>query len=363
MALPSETKTWADIQATTIENYRPMFYDQVTDAIPMIKVMKDRGSVVLEGGDGINETLMYRHSDAIKSFSGYDAMPLVPQDVLTVAKYDWADIAGSWGYSQDEVNRNRSKEQMKSLAKARIKQLKLSFNSTINEMLYGDGTGNDGKDIQGLAKIVSDSATNTVGGVSKTANAWFRNVSYCYDTCDGATAVGQGARQGGTLNTQSVRQHLANVGGDDNYDTTYLMCLDHVFEEVCFGDTGPHFGVCDYAAMQRLKHTMYTYKRFDMNDTGEADPGFRHVKFNGIPIIFDRAMPTTTNGTSTCVSRMYFLNMDFMNWYIHSGENFRTTEVYSLLPQQKAYVGLMFLKSQLTSPKPNAQAVIHSLFA
>lgn len=359
MALPQETKTWLDIQSTTIENFRPMFYDQVTDAIPMIKMLKDRGSVMLDGGDQIVEKLMYRHSDAIKSYSGYDPMPLIPQDVMTVAKYDWSDYSGSWGYSKDEINRNRGKAQMLNLAKSRLKQLRLSFASTINEALYGDGTGNEGKDMLGLAALVADTATNTVGGVGRGTHAWFRNVSYTYDTAGAA----YGARQGGTLNTQSIRGHLANVAADDNYDTTFLYALDHVFNEVCFGDTGPHFGACDYPLMQRLKHSMFTYKRYDMSDTGEADPGFRHVKFNGIPVVFDRAMPATTNGTSTCVSRMYFLNLDYLNWYIHSQENFRTTKVYELLPQQNAYTGLMFLKSQLTTPKSNAQAVLHSVFA
>ena len=364
MAIPSETKTWLDIASTTIENYRPMFWDQITDAIPLIKIIRQRDSVTLDGGDGIVETVMYALNNTVGSYSGYDLLDLTPQETFTTAKDDWKDIAGSVTFSQDDIDRNRGKAQMKNLLQGRIKNLRLSYQSSLNTMLYRDGTGNSSKDILGLLALVADSSTNTVHDISGAAESWWRNVSYAYDTCTADTAPGYfGAQQGGTLNTYSIRNVLSSTLPADNFDTTFLFSLDHVFDEVTFGDTGPHIGVCTYKVYQRLKHSMYQNKRFDMEDTGRADPGFRHVNFNGIPVVFDRAIPSTTHGTSTQDGRMYFLNMDFMRFYIHSMQNFRTTDIKELLPRQNAFSLLMFLKAQWMIQKRNACAVLHSIWA
>ena len=51
----------------------------------------------------------------------------------------------------------------------------------------------------------------------------------------------------------------------------------------------------------------------------------------------------------------------FMNFYIHSGNNFRNTETYPLLPQQNAFAMLTFLKAEWTCNKQNAQAVLTNL--
>jgi hypothetical protein len=235
-------------------------------------------------------------------------------------------------------------------------------------MLYRDGTGNSSKDILGLQALVADSSTNTVHGIGASAESWWRNVSYAYDTCSGADATNYayawwGARQGGALNTRSVRVYLGSTGAGDNFDTTFLFSLDHAFDEVTFGDTGPHIGVCNYKVYGRLKHSLYQNKRYDMEDTGRADPGFRHVNFNGIPVVFDRAIPSVTYGTSTQDGRMYFLNMDFMRFYIHSMQNFRTTDIKELLPRQNAFSLLMFLKAQWMIQKRNACAVLHSIWS
>jgi len=189
-------------------------------------------------------------------------------------------------------------------------------------------------------------------------------VSYGYDTMAGTAPCG--ARQGGTLNTTDIRTYLGSiVSNGENFDTTFLYSLDHVFDEITFGDTGPNLGLCHFPVYQRLKHAMYNLKRFDMQDTMRADPGFRHVNFNGIPVAFDRALPTSIDAanTSTWYYRMYFLNLDFMNYYIHSSQNFRFTDAYELLPKQNAFSQLMFLKSQLMCLKSNAHSVLHSIIA
>ncbi len=359
MALPTLTKQWLDIASTTIENYRPQFYDNITDASAILKVAKQRDSVMLDGGDGIVETLMYAHNNTVGSYSGYDLMDLTPQNVFTAAKYEWKDVAGSMVFSQDDIDRNRGKSQMKNLLNGRKKNLQLSFGAAINTMLNADGSGNSSKDISGLQNLVHVRSSGTVGGINRANEAWWRNVSAAYGT---PTSGYLGFKQGGTAFASQTRQYIGGSATDD-YDTTFVSSLEYIFDEVTFGDTGPNLMVMDQATVARLKRSMYNLKRFDMADTGRADPGIRHVNFNGAPVVWDRAVKTGLGSATTYLGMCYFLNLDFMNFYVHSGNSFRTTEIHSLLPQQNAFALLMFLKAQWTVNKGNAQAVLHSISA
>jgi hypothetical protein len=356
LALASRNKTFLDVQASTIENWRPDIADQVTDAIPMIKIMKQHGSVMLGGGDKIFETLMHVENKTWQSYSGLDPMNLTPQNALTNAIYDYKDYAGSVVYAIDDIRRNRGPFAMKNLAKAKVKQLELSAKSDMNSALYLDGTGNDGKDLTGLANLVADSHTSTAGEIYRVTNAWWRNVSFAYDTIN---CVHYGAQQGGTLNTQSIR---ANEGmTTDNYSTTFLFMLDRFVEELSFGDTFPHFLAMTPAIYRRTKRAMVTNKRFTVANTMRADPGFRYVDFDGIYCVSDRAMPKTTYGTQTSAGRVYGINLDFTHLYIDNEDNFRPTEFMSLLPQQNADAMLMFFRGEFTVNKSNANGVMHSI--
>jgi len=356
LTIPTQSRQWLDIASTTLENWRPMFYDQITDAIPLIKVAKSRDSVLLDGGDNILETLMYAQNNTVGSYSGYDLMDLTPQETFTKAKYDWKDIAGSVVFSQDDIDRNRGAAQQLNLLKARQKNLKLSYASALNTMLHSDGTGNSSKDLNGLQNLVHGRSSGTIGGINRDEETWWRNVSYAYST---PTAGWYGAQQGGTANTVTARESIG--GTADNYDTTFIHVIEYVFEDVTFGDTGPNFMITNQEAMSRLKRTMLDDKRFSMADTERADPGFRHVNFNGVPVVWDRAMTVGLGTTASTCGVLYYLNLDFMNFYIHSGNNFRNTEIYPLLPQQNAFAALLFLKAEWTSNKQNAQAVLTNL--
>lgn len=356
MALASRTKTFLDVQATTIENWRPEITDQVFDAIPLVKIMKQHGSIMLAGGDQIFENLMHVENKTWQSYSGLDPMNLTPQNAVTNAIYDWKDYSGSVVYSNDDIRRNRGPWAMKNLAEAKKKQLIMSAKSDMNSAMYLDGTGNDSKDLNGFSILISDSHTATCGGIYRATNSWWRNVGFSYDTY---TTLTLGAQQGGTLNTQSIR---ANLGfSSDNYDTTFLYALDEFVEQLSFGDTFPHFLIMRPKLYQRLKRSMIQSKRFGVKDTMRADPGFRYVDFDGIYCVQDRAMPATAVGTGSSYGRVYGVNLDYTHLYIDPEDNFRITEMHSMLPQQNGWAMLVFFRGEFTVNKSNANGVMFNV--
>lgn len=354
MALLSTTKTWLDVAATTIENFRPNFVDQVTDAIPLVKIANQMMSTRLDGGDQIVEELMYAFNNTVKSYSRFDEIDLTPQKPITAARYDWSDIAGSMVIAQDDIDRNAGQAQQLNLLQAKLKNLKISFQNSINTMLYGDGTGNENKDLIGLSLLVDGFGTATVGGVARNDETWWRNVAYSY-----LTSGADGIAQGGASNSGTARSAVGFAA--DDFDTTFLFAVDHVFTEVVFGDTGPDIGICSMPAWTRLRRAVIAQKRFDMSDTSRVDPGFRHVNVNGVPVVPDRNIPSATFSTGTATQRFWWINMDFMNFYKHMKKDFIATEFYPLRPRQDAWAMNMFLKAQLTVSKSNAHAVLHSI--
>jgi len=359
MAVLTTSRTWLNVAATTIENYQPNFYDQITDSLPIVKMMKQNASVQLDGGDGIIVEIMHKHNNTVGTVGEWDTLDLTPPSPFTAVRYDWKDMAGALSVSGDEIDRNQGKSRMMNLLQGKIKNLRISFQNRLDTMLLGDGTGNNGKDLNGLSALITDSGTGTVGGIERDNNEWWRNVSYSYATASN-DSVYYGCAQGGTANTKTAAD-LVGAAGDD-YDTTFLYSMDYVFDECSFGDTGPQMLLGSMGAWQRCKHTLLDNKRFDMADTMRADPGFRYVNFNGVPFAFTRKMNEVTNyGNSTDTQRIYFLNFDFMNFWIHHKKNFKTTEFKTLLPKQEAWAMNMFLKAQLGVTKSNAQGLLHSI--
>jgi len=53
-----------------------------------------------------------------------------------------------------------------SLAKAKFRNLEQSLIDKLEADLFGDGTGNSGKDIHGLGLLVSENGTGVVGGIN-----------------------------------------------------------------------------------------------------------------------------------------------------------------------------------------------------
>jgi len=353
MAIPSYTKTWLNIASSTIENWRDNFIDQISDTNPLIHMARRHNAVTLGGGDQIVQPLMYSFNQNVDSYSRFDELPMTPQEVFTVARYDWRDIAGTMPVAQDDLLRNRSEQAMVSFLEGLMANLKLSVNEKMNRMLHGDGTGNSSKDSEGLRSLVYSFATNTLGGINRANEAWWRNVSYAYTT----TTTGYGAAQGGTLNTQSLRTVM---GTTEDLATTFVDAIDYVYDDLVFNESGPNIGICSFPIYRRFKQSERALKRYQVTDM-TLDPGFTHVNMNGVPVTPDRGAPSLTVGSGTATGLFYWLNLDYLKFWIHEAENFVFTELYPMRPRQNAWAANFFLKCNWGVGRSNANGVLHSI--
>jgi len=266
--------------STTLANYRSQLTDNVFTARPLTYTLMEKGRIrMLNGGTKIVEPLIYGQNDTVKSYSDYDSINLTPQTGISAAEYDWKQYAASISISGIEEAKNNGEAEIINLLEAKIMQAEESLREGFNQMFFADGTGNSGKNWNGLANLVDSSGT--VGGIDRagTGNSFWQ--SYEEPTVAALTL----AQMATAYNTVSV--------GNDHPDT--ILTTQTLFEK--------------YEALLQ-PNLRYT-------DTKTADAGFQNLLFKAAPIMYD---------VHCTAGVMFFLNTKYITLVGHSAKWFQQTD-------------------------------------
>jgi hypothetical protein len=274
------------ILSTTLQNYQPTLVDNIFKDLVLLNHMNSKGRVQMEeGGTSIVEPLMYAVNGTASSYSGYDAIDLTPQDGISAANYQWKQMAASIAISGIEEAQNRGTEAIIKLLNAKIMQAEMSVKSDLNSMLYGDGTGNGGKDFNGLGNIVA-TANNTVGGIDASANTWW------------------------------------NPYQDVSAATLSLQDMGKVYNNASKGNDVPDIIVTNEDLFSKYESLLTQNVRYQ--DVAKANAGFQNLMFKQTPVVFDLAL-----AADTTAAPMYFLNTKYLKLVGMNGHWFNTTDFQS----------------------------------
>ena len=266
--------------STTLANYRSQLTDNVFTARPLTYTLMDKGRIrMLNGGTKIVEPLIYGQNSTVASYSGYDSLALTPQEGISAAEFDWKQYAASIAISGIEEAKNNGEQEIINLLEAKIMQAEESMRESFNQMFFADGTGNGGKDWNGLGNLVE--ASGTAGGINSatSGNEFWR--SYEENTSAALTL----AQMSTAYNSVSV--------GNDHPDT--LLTTQTLFEK--------------YEALLQ-PNLRYT-------DTKTADAGFQNLLFKAAPVMYD---------VHCTAGVFYFLNSKYITLVGHSNKWFSQTE-------------------------------------
>lgn len=266
--------------STTLANYRDKLTDNVFTARPLTYWLMDKGRIRTEsGGTKIVEQLIYGQNDTVKSYSGYETLSLTPQEGISAAEYDWKQYGASIAISGIEEAKNNGEHAIINLLEAKIMQAEESLREGFNQMFFGDGTGNSGKNWNGLGNLVESG--NTVGGIDSSAvgNEFWR--SYEENTAGALTLL----QMATAYNSVSV--------GNDHPDV--ILTTQTLFEKY------------ESLLQPQLRYT----------DTKTADAGFQNLLFKSAPIMYDVHAPAGT---------MFFLNSKYLKLVGHTDKWFAQTE-------------------------------------
>jgi hypothetical protein len=254
--------------------------DNVFTARPLTYWLSDKSRIQTEsGGTKIVEQLIYGQNSTVASYSGYETLSLTPQDGITAAEYDWKQYGASIAISGIEEAKNNGEHAIINLLEAKIMQAEESLREGFNQMFFADGTGNSGKNWNGLGNLVESG--NTVGGInSATAgNEYWR--SYEENTAGALTLL----QMATAYNSTSV--------GNDHPDV--ILTTQTLFEKY------------ESLLQPQLRYT----------DTKTADAGFQNLLFKSAPIMYD---------THCTAGVMYFLNSKYIKLVGHSDKWFAQTD-------------------------------------
>jgi hypothetical protein len=295
--------------ATTIEHFVRKLEEQAFNKTVLLHILS-QGGIPSQHGNKIVQPLLYGETSAKGSFSDTDVFSAPTRDGISAAEYDWKQYYASIMISGIEVGKNSGPEAVLSLLQARLRQAELSIAQDMNTMLFGDGTGNSGKDFDGLAAAIADD--NTFGNIDRTdaGNTWWR---------------AQEVDQGGALSLAKMRTAYNNVmDGVEKADHIITTQSGYEAYEALLEDTVRH------------------------ESTALGDAGFDSLMFKSAPLVFDRDCTAET---------MYFLNTDYIELVQLDGKWFDVSDWLRPTNQDVQYKNIL-LYGNLTVSNSNRQGFL-----
>lgn len=287
----------SDLIATTIAARSRKLADNLLHNNALLFQLNKRGNVrTVSGGTHIMEEIMYDDGDTSSgSYSGYDVIDITPDSPISAAEFDFKQYARPITISGMELLQNAGKEQMIDLLEGRMQVAEARIRNSIARDIYGDGTGNSGKNITGLLAAISSSPTSgTYGGIDRATWNFWRNQKISCTTDVGA------AMSPSTILAGMNKLALATARGNDRVDLI----------------------VADNDAFEYYQSAMQAIQRVT-NDTGQglAGAGFTTLKYFGAgssaDVVFDGGI-----GGNMPSKTMYFINTSYLRLRPHARRNF-----------------------------------------
>ena len=261
--------------------------DNIFTSQGLLYLLKDGGYMEYSNGGRVFEmTVEYATNTTFKSYGEMETLDTTRIDVFDAARYEQKIFAGTVTFSDLEQLRNAVENRKIDIVKSKLKNGANSAMEGLNTMLYADGTGNGGKDMDGLAKIISSTpTTGTVGGINAATWSFWRN-----------------QQQSGAKTTTAF----------DNLRSVY----ESIHNKCSLGGTEkkPTGLVSDRTSFEGYISTLTNITRLVKDSGGDATPdiGWLNdaIAFKGVPYIYDE------NATSaTC----YFVNKNFLKLTVLRG--------------------------------------------
>lgn len=302
--------------STTLRNYTPKLEENIFTARPLTYWLTTNDRVrTVSGGTKIVEPLIYGTNSTVATYNMYDPLDITPQTGISAAEYNWKQIAASVAIAGLEEAINNGEAAIINLLDAKIMQAQESLSEKFNQMFYTDGTGNSGKDWNGLALLVNDhTGTASVGGIDCTdaGNTWWRSI-----VLDAASTVRTDARWTNAYNS-------ASRGGNDV----------------------PDFALTTQAMYEHYEGGLAANLRFTDNKT--ADARFQNILFKNIPVMWDVHCPSGTT---------YFLNSKYLKLVKHAEKWFKNSG-FREVPDRDARWAQILCYGQLTTNHRSRHAYV-----
>jgi hypothetical protein len=294
--------------------------------------LREKGNVrPFGGGNVILEEIMYNDpsTNNANSYSGYEVLNITPDSPISAAQFPIAQYASAVSISGLEMLQNSSKEAIIDLIDARMNVSEARIVNRIASDIYGDGTGNGGKNLTGLAAAVPDVPTAGVyGGINRATWQFWQSQKFA-GVADGGAAV-----SASNITNYMTQLALKMVRGNNKSDL------------IVAGNQYYGFYVSALQAIQRIT---------DSGDSGAG--GFAELAFYGggmrAKVVLDGGI-----GNNAPAAHMWFLNCDYIFFRPHKDRNFVPIGGDRMSVNQDAVIKLIGFAGNLTTSNSSLQGVL-----
>jgi hypothetical protein len=322
--MPFANSAITDIIATTIQSRSGELADNLTQNNAILQRLNSKGNVrPFSGGNVILEEIFYDDTTTnnANSYSGYEVLNISPDSPISAAQFKIAQYAASVTMSGLEMLQNSSKEAIIDLIDGRMQVSEARLLNRISGDLYGDGTGNGGKNVDGLAAAVAVSpTTGTYGGINRANFTFWRN-----QITTGATSA--------TMLAKMTEAAIKQIRGTDKADL-YIA-----------GNNLYQYFVNALQAIQRIT----------TEESGAA--GFASLKFYGGGTSADVVLGGGI-GAQENTNYMYLLNTNYIFFRPHKERNFVPIGGERQAINQDAIVKLYGFAGNMTTSNAQLQGLL-----
>ena len=342
---PSQNTIFYDaLLSTTLMAYRKTMYDNIFKDSAFLAYLRLTDAVKKQnGGERVAMPLMYGENDTVKVVGGYEVLDTTPQDGMTTAFSEWAEIAGTISISRKEERQNSGEGRLLNLLQAKTKQAEMTMTQKLNSGLVlgkvSSSTFVEEVSVGGSFGLIplgmflrklnaTDPTTNNIGNISGADNDWWRHHT-------------------GFVNNQTV------AGQDFKLSITtfagFLQALRRMYN-FCSRGTG---GNPDLCLMDQVSYETYENgldEKIRYTNTKMADMGFDNIKLRGATVLWDEIVPDIYSGTAAItVGTAFFINTDFYNLVIDSETDIVTTPFVEPENQTAKTAKILFMGQTNTS--------------
>ena len=322
---------WGDVVTTTLENRSRTLADNITNNNALLMRLKQKGKAKpFSGGREIMQELRYAQNQSFLWYSGFEFLNVSLNDTMTAARFPIKQAAIAVVLSGLEELQNRGEDEMIDLIEARVDTAEDTFWNQMSAAVYSDGTGYGGKQMTGLATLVSKTPTSgTVGGLDRAVQTWWQNLAVNANTDTRGVVTSSNIQSYMNSTTISLKRNTDGVDlivADNNYYLAYLSSLQ---------------------AIQRI------------TDDKLGAAGFTSLKYLGAGKSVDVVLDGGKNGQIPA-NTMYFLNTDYLFYRPHAARNFKVIGGNRTNINQDAITRLMAWAGNMTISNSSLQGVLWS---
>lgn len=306
--MASPNSTFTEIVTTTLRNHPTRVADNVSANNALYMRLKKRGKIRMESdGYEIVAPLSYAETATYQRYSGYDVLNVSASDVLSAAKYDWMQAAVHITASGRELRQNNGDAALVKLMAERTKNAMRTAANNMSIDLYSDGALSN--QIGGLATMIQNAGTGTVGGINAATFTIWKNKF-----------------------TETGTPSKTTIKGDMNL--LWLQC--------CRGADKPDLIVSTHDFFSYYWESLQDLQRYAESDSATA--GFQSLKYVTADVIFDSNANFATTG-----EKMYFLNTEHLELVSHTDANWTVLKEKTSINQDAVVIPLIWMGNLVCS--------------